>query len=109
MAEIAELRHEIAVLRVEIEELRRVVPGPAPRADPSVGVPCGVDTSTRYQGVYARHRLSCPKTLDRSRRCHCTPSYYGKVWDPAIHRHRRTERRSSIREAKALRLQLLDD
>jgi integrase len=67
-----------------------------------------VDTSTRYDGVYARHQLRCAKALDKSRRCSCTPSYYGRVWDPAIGRHRVTKpRRQNVLEAKTMRDDLL--
>lgn len=66
-----------------------------------------VDTRTRYDGVYARHQLRCAKALDKDRRCTCTPSYFGKVWDPAIARHRPTERRPNVFEAKNLRDDLL--
>ncbi|HEX4307078.1 MAG TPA: tyrosine-type recombinase/integrase [Solirubrobacterales bacterium] len=67
-----------------------------------------VDTSTRYDGVYARHQLRCAKALDKGRRCSCTPSYYGKVWDPAIGRYRvTTPRRPNLLEAKGMRDDLL--
>lgn len=66
-----------------------------------------VDTRTRYDGVFARHQLSCAKALDKTKRCSCTPSYYGKVWDPAVARHRPTKRRPNVLEAKNLRDDLL--
>jgi integrase len=67
-----------------------------------------VDTRTRYDGVYARHQLCCAKALDKTRRCSCTPSYYGKVWDPAIGRYRVTRpRRPNLLEAKGMRDDLL--
>jgi integrase len=65
-----------------------------------------VDTKTRYQGVYARHKLSCGLAVG-GRRCTCRPSYWGKVWDSAAGRHRKTEFRSLIAEAKSLRDDLL--
>jgi integrase len=61
-----------------------------------------VDTPTRFEGVFARHRLSCALAIGR-KRCSCAPSYYGIVWDPAIRRNRRTKRVGLIREAKNLR------
>jgi integrase len=61
-----------------------------------------VDTKTRYAKVYARHKESCAKVRDKSKRCSCKPSYYGKVWDPAIGRHRPTKRRPNVNEAKNL-------
>jgi integrase len=67
-----------------------------------------VDTRTRYDGVYARHQLRCAKALDKTRRCSCAPSYYGKVWDPAIERYRVTRpRRPNLLEAKGMRDDLL--
>jgi integrase len=67
-----------------------------------------VDTRTRHEGVYARHQLCCAKALDRERRCTCTPSYYGKVWDPALGRYRVTRPRvPGVLEAKAMRDDLL--
>jgi integrase len=67
-----------------------------------------VDTRTRYDGVYARHQLRCAKALDKAQRCSCTPSYYGKVWDPAIGRYRVTRpRRPNLLEAKGMRDDLL--
>lgn len=65
-----------------------------------------VDTRTRYEGVYARHSLYCDLGIDGPR-CTCTPTYWGKVWDPAIGRPRKTERRRLIPEAKNLRDDLL--
>lgn len=66
-----------------------------------------VDTKTRFDGVYARHRLRCAKALDKKSRCSCTPSYYGKVYDPSVGRHRPTKRRPNVLEAKNLRDDLL--
>ncbi len=66
-----------------------------------------VDTKTRFDGVFARHQLRCAKALDKDRRCTCAPSYYGKVWDLAIGRHRPTQRRRNVVEAKNLRDDLL--
>jgi integrase len=65
-----------------------------------------VDTKTRYQGVYARHKLSCALAIGRQR-CTCSPSYWGKVHDPAIGRPRKTKFRPLISEAKNLRDDLL--
>jgi integrase len=64
-----------------------------------------VDTRTRYQGVFARHRLDCALGVGK-KRCTCTPSYYGSVWDKEVGRHRKTERRPSIAEARNLRADL---
>jgi integrase len=50
------------------------------------GVP--KDARTRYQGVYARHRLSC--ATGSGKRCDCSPSYWGKVWDRASGKPRKT-------------------
>jgi hypothetical protein len=65
-----------------------------------------VDTRTRYQGIFARHRLDCALAVGRGR-CTCKPTYYGTVWDKAIGRNRRTERRSEIAEARNRRADLL--
>jgi len=40
------------------------------------------DTTTRYQGVYARHRSGC-RLGHGGARCTCKPRYWGRVWDPA--------------------------
>jgi integrase len=61
-----------------------------------------LDTKTRYQGVFARHSIHCALLVGR-RRCTCSPSYYGVVWDRAIFRHRKTRRRPNLAEAKNLR------
>ncbi|HEY4811472.1 MAG TPA: tyrosine-type recombinase/integrase [Solirubrobacteraceae bacterium] len=47
------------------------------------------DTKTRYQGVYARHKQDCATEHDRA--CTCTPSFWGKAWDAAAGRHRKTK------------------
>lgn len=65
-----------------------------------------VDTKTRYQGVFARHKLSCDLAVD-GERCTCSPSYYGTVWDKQLNRNRRTKRVSTIAEARNRRADLL--
>jgi hypothetical protein len=50
------------------------------------GVP--KDTCTRFQGVYARHRLAC--AIGTGGKCSCKPSYWGKAWDQAASKHRKT-------------------
>ena len=65
-----------------------------------------VDTRTRYQGVFARHRLSCALALGGPR-CTCAPSYHGVVWDKDAGRHRKTGHRPSLAEARNLRADLL--
>jgi integrase len=64
----------------------------------------GVDTKTRYQGVFARHRLHC--AIGEGKRCNCKPSYYGVVWDKEAGKHRKTKRRPKIAEARSARLDL---
>lgn len=66
----------------------------------------GLDRKTRNQGVYARHRESC--AVAEGRRCNCTPSYYGVVWDRAAHRHRKTPRFRGAVEARDARADLLE-
>jgi integrase len=84
-----------------------VVEGPGPAAVEAVEPERKyVDTKTRFQGVYARHRLGCALSVGK-KRCTCVPSYWGKVWDPAIGRHRKTKHRRLIGEAKNLRDDLL--
>lgn len=62
------------------------------------------DTKTRYQGVYARHRLGC--AVEQGRACNCSPSYWGRVWDRAASRHRKTRMMQSIAEARNARTDL---
>lgn len=64
----------------------------------------GVDTKTRYQGVFARHQLSC--AIGEGRRCNCSPSYYGVVWDKDAGKHRRTKRQSELNAARNARADL---
>ena len=66
-----------------------------------------VDTKTRYQGVYARHQLSCALGAG-GKKCSCTPSYYGIVWDRVEHRQRKTARFRGAIEARDARADLLD-
>ncbi len=110
--EIEALRREFTRLRSENEELRRRL-----RAAPSVKAEASpspkerrrtVETRTRYQAVFARHQVACAKSLDKEQPCTCRPSFYGKVWDAELGNHRRTERRSTAREAKRLREELLE-
>jgi len=61
-----------------------------------------VDTKTRFQGVFARHSLNCSLGIG-GKRCNCSPTYYGSVWDRTIGRHRKTEFRPLIAEARNLR------
>jgi integrase len=62
------------------------------------------DTQTRYQGVYARHRVGC--AVEQSGTCDCTPSYWGRVWDRAVSKHRKTRMMQSIAEARHARADL---
>ena len=64
-----------------------------------------VDTETRYEGVFARHRLKCRLAVG-GERCNCEPSYYGTVWDKDIDRNRRTKRYRLIGEARNARTDL---
>ena len=56
------------------------------------------DTKTRYQGIYARHRVDC--AVEQERTCNCSPSYWGQVWDRAAGRPRKTKKMRSIAEAR---------
>jgi integrase len=62
------------------------------------------DTKTRYQGVYARHRIDCAVEQDGT--CNCSPSYWGRVWDRADNKHRKTRMVRSIAEARNARTDL---
>jgi integrase len=62
------------------------------------------DTKTRYQGIYARHRLDC--AVDQGRVCNCSPSYWGQVWDRAASKPRKTKKLHSIGEARNARADL---
>jgi integrase len=62
------------------------------------------DTMTRYQGVYARHRIGCK--LEQGGTCDCSPSYWGRVWDRAVNKHRKTRMMQSIAEARNARSDL---
>jgi integrase len=62
------------------------------------------DTKTRYQGIYARHRLDC--AVDQGRACNCSPSYWGQVWDRVASKPRKTKKLHSIAEARNARADL---
>ncbi len=62
------------------------------------------DTKTRYQGIYARHRLDC--AVEHERACNCSPSYWGQVWDRAASKPRKTKTLRSIAEARNARADL---
>ena len=66
----------------------------------------GKDTSTRYQGVFARHQRDC--AIEREARCNCKPSYYGVVYDRARKRHVKTRRFSTLDAARHARGDLTD-
>jgi integrase len=62
------------------------------------------DTKTRYQGIYARHRIDC--ALENGGRCDCSPSYWGQAWDRAVGKPRKTKACASIAEARNARADL---
>jgi integrase len=64
----------------------------------------GVDTKTRYQGIYARHQEGC--RVEQDRPCNCTPSYFGTAWDRIAHRTRKTRHFRLINEARPARADL---
>lgn len=66
----------------------------------------GVDTKTRFQGIYARHQEGCRVEEDRSNPCNCTPSYFGTAWDRIAHRTRKTQHRRLVTEARTARTDL---
>jgi integrase len=60
------------------------------------------DTRTRYEGIYARHRVHCALESG-GRSCSCEPSYWSPVWDRAAGRKRKTAFFQSIGEARNAR------
>ena len=64
------------------------------------------DTSTRYQGVYARHSINCDLEAG-GESCNCSPMYWGRVWDRASGRRHRTRSFPSIQQARNARADLL--
>lgn len=65
------------------------------------------DTTTRFQGVYARHRKDC--AVEWGSKCSCTPAYWGKVWDRAGSRTVKTARLATPSAASKARQDLLED
>ena len=65
------------------------------------------DTTTRFQGVYARHRKGC--AVEWGSKCSCTPAYWGKVWDRAGSRTVKTARLATPSAASNARQDLLED
>jgi integrase len=59
----------------------------------------GRDTRTRWEGIYARHQVGCrveglprdPTLTQISRACNCDPSYWGKAYDRAAGRPKKTK------------------
>jgi integrase len=62
------------------------------------------DTKTRYQAIFARHKQAC--ALERGEDCDCKPSYYGKVYDRATRKHRKTRMFPSLAMARQQRNEL---
>ncbi len=65
----------------------------------------GVDTKTRYTGVFARHQEGCAE--ERGKRCNCKPSYYGVAYDRVERKQRKTQRRALAGDARDDRRDLL--
>lgn len=65
------------------------------------------DTKTRYQGVYARHSISCPKTASKDHKCRCTPTYYGVAYDATKGSTRKTPHLPKATEARNARNDLI--
>lgn len=65
----------------------------------------GRDTRTRFTAVYARHQQHCA-----GRPCTCSPgpSYWGKVWDRAAGKHRKTRFFEKATAARNARTDLLE-
>jgi integrase len=62
------------------------------------------DTSTRHQGVFARHKLAC--ALESGGQCDCQPSYWGKVYDRATGKYRKTQMLATPTAARAARFEV---
>jgi integrase len=65
------------------------------------------DTSTRFQGVYARHKKGCG--IEQGSKCSCKPSYWGKAWDRAAGRAVKTALLPTPSAASHARGDLLDE
>lgn len=65
----------------------------------------GIDTKTRYAGVFARHQEGCAE--ERGKRCNCKPSFYGVAYDRAERKQRKTQRRTLAGDARDDRRDLL--
>jgi integrase len=65
------------------------------------------DATTRFQGVYARHKKNC--AIERGSRCSCTPSYWGKAWDRGGGRYLKTPMLSTPSAASHARSDLLEE
>lgn len=62
------------------------------------------DSRTRYQGVYARHKQSCLSHLGRD--CNCVPAFWGKVYDRASGKERKTRMFGTPTTARQARAEL---
>lgn len=65
----------------------------------------GIDTRTRFQGVFKRHQQGCVAETDPSK-CNCNGKYWGSAWDREAARTRKTERYTSATAAREARKQL---
>lgn len=63
------------------------------------------DTSTRFEGVYARHRQAC--AIETTGDCTCDPSYWGKAYDRARGKPVKTVMLPTATAAKTARADLL--
>lgn len=61
-------------------------------------------TKTRYQGVYARHQDGCAVELAAA--CDCSPTFYGRAWDAAAGKARKTAALPTPSAAKIARGEL---
>jgi len=66
-----------------------------------------VDTTARYQGVFARHQAKCALG-ERKKRCSCRPRYYGVIWDRDAGKPLKTGRFDQAIEARDARADLLE-
>jgi integrase len=63
------------------------------------------DVRTRYQGIYARHKVGCGTESDG--KCSCKPSYFASVYDRDHRRYVKTRRQPTIEAARSARADLI--
>lgn len=75
----------------------------------------GRDTRTRWESIYARHRVGCrvkelpknPTLKEVARACNCEPSYWGRVYDRDLAKYSKTKACTTTAAARNARKALL--